>query len=336
MSEENREDVEEVEGEEEEPRGLYERMKQNDTGSWELWVRIAVGVFALQVAAFAVAFMRLGDVSVYAHSVVIPMAGFSTMLLMFVGLMWSIFRPPVFRRSRFIAFICLLLVGFCGNQPLLEAPVSTGDFVSEHEYYLPFDGPWVTLAGGDARRTNYHAVTPSFRWAYDFAPLVDGSRYSGDGSRLEDHHCYGREVRSPVGGVVVQATGAEVDHPPGEMDPTNLLGNHVVIRVGEGEYLFLGHLKRGSLEVGASDEVVPGQLLARCGNSGRSYTPHLHVHLQNKRAFPIAEGLPLRFSHYLADGEAVEQGMPVGSPDYETVVGEIVENNRPWAFEYEY
>ena len=310
-----------------EPRGLYERLKTEERG-WELWAKLGVALLVAQLLAFIVAFLKLGQPSVYAYSVAIPLMGFMTFPLTFWGLLRAIFRPPIFRMSRTYGFLALVVVGYFGNQPTFAAPVSTTEWESSHEYLLPFEGPWVTLAGGDEKEVNYHVTTPAHRWAYDFAPLVDGRRYRGDGSELEDHHCYGREVYAPAGGVVIQALGGEPDHQPGKFDPNNILGNHVVVRVDDEEYLFLAHLKRGSLEVRPGDVVEQGQLVARCGNSGRSYTPHLHVHLQNQRGFPMAEGLPLRFSGYRADGDYVALGMPQGSPDYEKVVGQIVESTR--------
>lgn len=312
------------ESEKKEPRGLYEKLKTEDDG-WEWWAKLAVGLFALQMVAFVVAYLRLGYPSIVAHSIIVPLLGVVTMPLMFWGLIRALFRPPAWRLSRTVAFIALLIAGFFGNASLFAAPVSTGDFSSAHDYRLPFDGQWITLAGGDKKSTNYHVTTPVQRWAYDFAPVVDGKRYTGDGSSLEDHHCYGAPVLAPVDGEVIRVLGGEPDHPPGEYDPNHVLGNHIVVRVDEEEYLFMAHLKRGSLEVGAGDQIRSGQQVASCGNSGRTISPHLHIHIQNTSDFPIAEGLPLRFSDYEANGQAVEIGMPLGGPDYESGRGQIVE-----------
>lgn len=307
-----------------EPSGLYEKMKAQDDG-WELWAKLGVGLFGLQVLAYAVAYLPLGYPSVVAHSVAISMLGVLTIPLTFWGLLRALFVPPVLRLSRAIGFVLLLLVAFAGNSPMLSAPAPQADFVSEHEYRLPFHGEWSTLAGGESRTTNYHATTMVHRWGYDFAPVVDGERYTGDGSELEDHHCYGAPVLAPVAGEVVEARSGEADQAPGEQDSANVLGNYLIIEVDDAEYLFMAHLKEGSLEVGSGDEVEPGEPVAKCGNSGRTATPHLHVHLQNSREFPMAEGLPLRFSDYIADGEPVDEGMPLGTEDYLEDLGQIVE-----------
>ncbi len=312
-----------------EPRGLYERLRSNDEG-WELWSQLGVLMLGLQLLAYGVAFASLGQASVIAHSSVISLLGLGTMPLMFWGLVRSLFQPPVWRWSRTVGFVCLLAVGVLGNTSYFSAPVSTGDWEPDQEYRLPFDGQWMTMAGGDDRSKNYHMTTMVYRWAYDFAPLVDGSRYEGSGEQLEDHHCYGMSVRAPVDGEVVQVLGGEPDQDPGDYHPNNVLGNHVAIKVADDVYLYMAHLKQHSLEVGSGDEVSAGDVVAKCGNSGRTETPHLHIHLQNGLEFPMSESLPLVFHDYVADGEVVEEGMPLGTENYGTDVGQIVENRVSW------
>ncbi|WP_230467865.1 M23 family metallopeptidase [Lujinxingia vulgaris] len=311
------------------PRGIFNKIKPEED-RFEMWAKIAIALAVLMLVTYGVALLKLGKPSVVAHATIIPMLGMLTLPMAFWGLLRTLFQPPVIRRTRTIGFGALLVVGMLGNRPVMSAPVSTEDYATAVRFELPFNGRWVTLAGGQERETNYHATTAMMRWGYDFAPLVDGSRFEGDGSKLEQHHCFGAPVYAPAAGEVVRAVGSEVDQIPGEFDPVSVLGNHVILRVAEGEYLFLAHLKRGSLKVSGGDVVEAGQQVAECGNSGRTYTPHLHVHLQNSPEVPIAESLPLYFENYLADGEAVERGMPVGSPDVETQVGEIVERQEPW------
>lgn len=313
---------------EEKAKGVYEALRTDDTG-WELWAKLGMGLLLVQALAFGMAFLRLGQPSVYAWAIVIPMMGFLTFPFSFWGLIRSIFQPPLFRRSRMFGFLALIVVGILGNSPIFPAPVSTMTWESEHRYELPFDGEWATLAGGMEKATNHHVVSPSHRFAYSFVPVVDGKRYEGRGEALEDHYCYGRPVYAPVDGVAIQVVGGEEDHEPGSYDPSQVLGNHVVLKVDEGEYLFVAHMKRGSLKVKAGDEVARGDQIGECGNSGRSFTPHVHVHLQNKRAFPIAEGLPLRFSDYVGDGEPVAKGMPRGSEDVLERLGMLVSRQVP-------
>ncbi|MDP9844692.1 M23 family metallopeptidase [Streptosporangium lutulentum] len=74
--------------------------------------------------------------------------------------------------------------------------------------------------------------------------------------------------------------------------PGQVVGNHVVIDLGEGTYAMYAHLQRGSLAVREGDRVRAGQLLARCGNSGNSTEPHVHFQLMDNPDLDVAHGVP--------------------------------------------
>lgn len=184
---------------------------------------------------------------------------------------------------------------------------------------LPADVPLKVAWGGDKIETNYHAVAPDQRWAYDLLvePYVNGS------DKLEDYGCYGIPVVAPAGGLVVKAHDGEPDEVPGVVSNnyTAPAGNHVVILLEEtGTYLVIAHLKTGSVTVKTGDTVVEGQVIGACGNSGNTSEPHIHIHHQRQdpNLFPLnfAEGLPLYFRDH--DGPP----MPVGGfkLDGETVI----------------
>lgn len=172
---------------------------------------------------------------------------------------------------------------------------------------LPANGPLQVGWGGDTIETNYHAVTPDQRWAYDFAiePFGSGS------DRLEDYGCYGHPVVAPVAGPVVAAHDGEPEATPGVLSNNFAapLGNHIVIE-HQSAYLIIAHLKQGSVRVSEGERVAEGQVIAECGNSGNTTEPHIHIHYQrqNPADFPInfAEGLPLFFRDH--DGDP----MPLG------------------------
>lgn len=71
-----------------------------------------------------------------------------------------------------------------------------------------------------------------------------------------------------------------------------ILGNHVVLDLGDGTYAAYAHLQRGSLTVREGDRVHAGQVLARCGNSGNSSEPHLHFQLMDGADPDTARGVP--------------------------------------------
>ncbi|MGY0025092.1 M23 family metallopeptidase [Streptomyces sp. cg35] len=74
-----------------------------------------------------------------------------------------------------------------------------------------------------------------------------------------------------------------------------IVGNHIVLDLGDGVYAMYAHLQRGSLSVRPGDRVRAGQRLARCGNSGNSTEPHVHFQLMDGPDLDSASGLPFRW-----------------------------------------
>jgi murein DD-endopeptidase MepM/ murein hydrolase activator NlpD len=124
--------------------------------------------------------------------------------------------------------------------------------------------------------------------------------------------------------VISVVDGLDEVQPQVEMDPEHPAGNHVVIQVAENEYLFIAHMQPGSIQVKAGDHVTAGQVIGLTGNSGNTSEPHIHIHLQDTPELVVtddsgqitglsdAQGLPLTFSNYLANGEPAELGEPLG------------------------
>ena len=73
--------------------------------------------------------------------------------------------------------------------------------------------------------------------------------------------------------------------------PRHLLGNHVVLDLGDGVYAVFAHLRRHSVTVAPGDRVTVGQKLAECGNSGNSSEPHLHFQLMDAPDIRVARGV---------------------------------------------
>ena len=185
------------------------------------------------------------------------------------------------------------------------------DYQTKALLRLPFEGAWRVFWGGRTLEQNYHAVDPGQRFALDLVVVEGDSTHAGDGLVPEDYHCFNRPILAPAAGTVAAAVDGLPDQAIGETDPANPAGNHVVLDLGSGEFAFLAHLRRGSVAVKAGERVESGQEIGRCGNSGNTSEPHLHVHLQTAPVLGEGEGLPAFFNAYVADGEPVARGEPV-------------------------
>jgi len=148
------------------------------------------------------------------------------------------------------------------------------------ELALPFTGRWSVLQGGSAYSFNHHYRVPAQRDALDLMALEDGRAVREAVEQLEDYASWGRPLLAPSAGTVVRAVGDRPDWPIGQRDPAHPAGNHVIIELAPQRYVLLAHLQRNSLSVRAGERVRAGQPVGRCGNSGNTTAPHLHIQVQ--------------------------------------------------------
>jgi murein DD-endopeptidase MepM/ murein hydrolase activator NlpD len=59
----------------------------------------------------------------------------------------------------------------------------------------------------------------------------------------------------------------------------------VSVEIAPGKYLMLAHLMQNSIQVKPGDVVKRGEPLAKCGNSGNTSAPHVHMQIQSSPAF---------------------------------------------------
>ncbi|MFG3478051.1 M23 family metallopeptidase [Streptomyces sp. NPDC047980] len=136
-----------------------------------------------------------------------------------------------------------------------------------------------------------------------FAPLWPPTR------RNRDFPAFDAPLYAVADATVVRATDRQRDHMSRNSLPAlpwflaegvvrmlggtgRILGNHLVLDLGDGTWAVYAHLRRGSLAVREGERVSAGQLLARCGNSGNSTEPHLHFQLMDGPDPEAAHGIP--------------------------------------------
>ncbi|OEV04777.1 M23 family metallopeptidase [Streptomyces oceani] len=95
-----------------------------------------------------------------------------------------------------------------------------------------------------------------------------------------------------------------------------IVGNHLVLDLGDGVYALYAHLRQGSLAIRVGDRVRAGDVLARCGNSGNSTEPHVHFQLMDGPDPDTARGLPFtwRGIGVPRNGEVFEAPEPAPAP----------------------
>jgi murein DD-endopeptidase MepM/ murein hydrolase activator NlpD len=172
---------------------------------------------------------------------------------------------------------------------------------------LPFRGTWKVSQGFDGAWTHRGI----WRHGVDFVLTdVEGKTFKGNGFELTDYYGYGKDVLAPSSGYVVSMFHDFIDNPVGCVKNQNNFGNYLIIRDAFGAYAVLGHLKNGSISCSLYQYVEAGHVVAKCGNSGYSPEPHIHIHVQ---ADPlIGSGtIPFHMTNYLTDGIFQFHGVPV-------------------------
>ena len=192
----------------------------------------------------------------------------------------------------------------------------------------PVTGPWRAL-NSPATRVPSHGIQ-GYGQAHAIDLVLDPAdpahprprfAWRPPARRPQDFPGFGQPVYAPADGVVVRVHDRERDHwsrtsPLGLLylftvellreltGPRRVVGNHVVIDLGDGVYAVLAHLRRPSIRVTAGQHVRAGDQVAECGNSGNATEPHLHFQLMDHPAIAVAAGVPFRFT--AADGTPLD------------------------------
>ena len=186
---------------------------------------------------------------------------------------------PVSRSLNLVAVIVVVFLGFQLIQVHYRSSAEDAIAIA-----APFEGEWFVSAGGRSTLVNHHyTLLADQRYAVDFLIERDGKTFEGDSSDFASFHCWDQPILAPADGVVVVADDGHQDWPIGHelTDPSQVAGNVVVIDIGEGRYIQLAHLRMESVQVNVGQSVTAGDVVGRCGNSGNTDEPHLHMQVQD-------------------------------------------------------
>lgn len=187
----------------------------------------------------------------------------------------------------------------------------------------PFEGDWLISWGGENPKDNHHLGSPPQNLAVDIRKVIDGSggqTRQGDPQKNESYGCWAQPIYSPIDGIVEVAVDGVPDNIPGELNRPSALGNYVMVRSASGFVVVLAHLMQGSVGKRAGEPVKAGELLARCGNSGNSTEPHLHIHVQSDVSMARSVSLRMVFPSLIVGGIPRENHTPTR--------GDIISNGR--------
>jgi murein DD-endopeptidase MepM/ murein hydrolase activator NlpD len=210
-----------------------------------------------------------------------------------------------------------VLIGFGVNRQAAgakEQPVTCSD-AEAIEVAVPVTGRWRALNSPADKVPSHGTRAYGQTYAIDIVAEPDPCARPGFGwwplaRRSEDFPAFGADVLAVADATVVRVDDGQRDH----LSRTSwlalvyffvveaivrslggarrVIGNHVILDLGDGTYALYAHLKRGSLTVRPGDRVRSGQLLGRCGNSGNSTEPHVHFQLMDGADPDTANGTP--------------------------------------------
>jgi murein DD-endopeptidase MepM/ murein hydrolase activator NlpD len=215
-----------------------------------------------------------------------------------------------------------------------EAAVRVSSERSRTAFVFPLRGEWYDGAAPSFH--SHHRWVPSEQFAHDLVqigPTTDTHR--GDGLRFRDYYAYGEPVSAAASGVVVAAVDTEGEDPRamrqrGEaMDAylarlqadqaarlargaLGLVGNHVVIDHGNGEFSLYAHLKPGSVRVEAGARIEQGARIGDVGSTGNSTEPHLHFQVCDGPDPLLCSGIPPRWQNLAMGGVAATSAPQTG------------------------
>lgn len=165
----------------------------------------------------------------------------------------------------------------------------------------PFQDSWYVVQGGNSPLINHHYFVGSQKYALDLIVSEDGTLPLEQVRDLAEYQSFDRDLFSPVDGKIVEMRNDLPDLPIGEFDRQNLAGNHIVIQTEDNLYILLAHLKQESIVVAEGDTVKAGEKIGKCGNSGNTSQPHLHLQAMTQPDFLSPESQPVPISFKIDD-----------------------------------
>ena len=204
-----------------------------------------------------------------------------------------------------------------------------------HNKYLPIRVP--VLGEWTVSQAYNGEYTHKEEWQHALDLIItddEGNQFTSTGESKKDFYCYNKPVVAPAAGTVVKIIDNIEDNSIGNVNIEHNWGNTIIIKHLDGLYSKLSHLKKNSSKVKTGDNIEKGDILAFCGNSGRSAYPHLHFQMQStpyigsKTIFyPIANYISAKDKNYSFSSYSI--------PEKEEKISDIeINENLKAAFQF--
>ncbi|MGZ8508967.1 MAG: M23 family metallopeptidase [Chitinophagaceae bacterium] len=215
--------------------------------------------------------------------------------------------------------------------------LGTKNYTSDNNFILPVSGSWYAAAGPSAHTHHRWAYMEEF--AYDLVQLgANNLTYKDDYTNAENYFCYGKDVLAVAAGEVIAVMDSIDDAKlyPKDLPQEEYMkfvrarqselikkygvlgvsGNIVLLKHGEKEYTFYGHLKKGSVTVKPGQKISQGHVIAQIGNSGNSTEPHLHFQMNEGSSILNSRSIPIKFANLNWSESFEPEGAYIKSGDW--------------------
>lgn len=189
--------------------------------------------------------------------------------------------------------------------------------------YLPFWGEWTVTQGHDGKHTH----KGDWGKAFDFMLKDEELKtYTSNGLLCENYYCYNKPILAPADGIVEEIIDNIDDNEIGKVNTVNNWGNTIIIKHLSGLYTQMSHLKKSTFKVSKGDFVKRGDILALCGNSGRSPEPHLHFQVQTTPMLG-SKTIDYPFAYYNKNEKLEKKLLQFSKPLEADLISGIIGNN---------
>jgi Peptidase family M23 len=158
-----------------------------------------------------------------------------------------------------------------GDTPLLRTPT-----IQKATMRPPMDD-LIFITQGAFGSTSHQSA-----WAYDIV-RIDRQFYTSrppNSTNNADHFSWEKPLIAGNSGTITYTRSNAIDLPAGGPPDNSAPANYVANQIAGGMEIWYGHCRQNSVQVSVGESVNEGKILAKVGNSGPSYGPHLHLQSQ--------------------------------------------------------